>query len=155
VLAWLERLKGSDPFPAANAYLTPGAAARGGVRSPPSDASSDPGPGSDLSDGALPRSASQSHQGSYGAGGGGGAGGAGSGSAFDSDEDSAGGPMTEKHLIPDPTVPVGLFANLSLSATRKSTRQRAVQQSLLHPEGVNEDDVGVANETYFMPGEFA
>jgi hypothetical protein len=76
--------------------------------------------------------------------------------AGDDDEDSAEGTtaslVESERLIPDQNFPVGLFANLSLSATRKSTRVKAVEAVLANPDAQNEDDVGVANETSFMPG---
>jgi hypothetical protein len=76
--------------------------------------------------------------------------------AGDDDEDSAEGTtaslVESERLIPDQNFPVGLFANLSLSATRKSTRIKAAEAVLANPDAQNEDDVGVANETYFMPG---
>jgi hypothetical protein len=76
-----------------------------------------------------------------------------SGENGDTGSSAAGeGLVDGERLIPDQTVPVGLFANLSLSATRRSTRVKAQEAVLANPDAQNEDDVGVANETYFMPG---
>lgn len=158
MLAWLERLKSNQSTTqgggGTGSFLSPGSAR---LRSPPSDVSSEPGPGSDLSD--IPsgsgRGSLDSEEDSLGAA----AAAAASVAADGGISNGASGPMTDKNLIPDPTVPVGLFANLSLSATRRGARARAAaaaaqqHQGLLGPEGANEDDdVGVANETYFMPG---
>jgi hypothetical protein len=68
--------------------------------------------------------------------------------------------------LPDSHVPLGLIANLSLSNNSHSTKLRAkaygkdksfgkeeAASLLLEEENLDDDNVGVASETYFMPGE--
>ncbi|KAI0922432.1 hypothetical protein AcV7_005968 [Taiwanofungus camphoratus] len=52
--------------------------------------------------------------------------------------------------LPDATVPLGLLASLSLSNTKKSRKKSPTEKG--NAESSDEDNVGVANETYFMPG---
>jgi hypothetical protein len=59
----------------------------------------------------------------------------------DSEEGTAESLVDSERLIPDQAFPVGLFATLSLSATRKSTREKAAQAVLANPDAQNEDDV--------------
>jgi hypothetical protein len=59
----------------------------------------------------------------------------------DSGEGTAESLVESERLIPDQAFPVGLFANLSLSATRKSTRVKAAEAVLANPDAQNEDDV--------------
>lgn len=55
--------------------------------------------------------------------------------------------------LPDTHVPLGLIANLSLSNNPKATGmgKKAEAQDVLG-EDIDDDNVGVANATYFMPG---
>jgi hypothetical protein len=59
----------------------------------------------------------------------------------DSKEGTAESLGDSKRLIPDQVFPVGLFATLSLSAMRKSTREKAAQAVLANPDAQNDDDV--------------
>ncbi|KAF7798317.1 hypothetical protein EIP86_009538 [Pleurotus ostreatoroseus] len=52
-----------------------------------------------------------------------------------------------EHLLPDAAVPLGLIAKLALDNKKKSTAQ-----SSKDGDETDDDNVGVANETYFMPG---
>ncbi|KAF5345063.1 hypothetical protein D9758_010418 [Tetrapyrgos nigripes] len=58
--------------------------------------------------------------------------------------------------LPDSHVPLGLLANLALSnnnkarAAKKEGRER--EEILAEEENLDDDNVGVANETYFLPG---
>ncbi|KAJ4490612.1 putative fungal-specific transcription factor [Lentinula aciculospora] len=59
--------------------------------------------------------------------------------------------------LPDSHVPLGLIANLSLSSNKKSRSKRQGTDSKaltddLDDENLDDDNVGVANATYFMPG---
>jgi hypothetical protein len=49
--------------------------------------------------------------------------------------------------LPDAAVPLGLIANLSLSNSKGR-----VKKGSLDVDEVDDDNIGVANETYFMPG---
>lgn len=68
----------------------------------------------------------------------------------DEDDDDTTGPPT----LPDAAVPLGLIANLSLSNTTKKTKgkNKAQMTAKEREESLDDDNVGVANETYFMPG---
>jgi hypothetical protein len=68
--------------------------------------------------------------------------------SVESSDGSAGLVRGPDALIPDPAFPVGLFANLSLGSAKRSARARAAAGA----EGNDEDDVGIANEMYFLPG---
>lgn len=56
--------------------------------------------------------------------------------------------------LPDATVPLGLIANLSLSHTKKAGKKKDTGKDVagILEEDLNDDNIGVANETYFMPG---
>lgn len=54
--------------------------------------------------------------------------------------------------LPDSHVPLGLIANLSLSNTKTKSTKRDQKDLAAAEENLDDDDVGVANETYFMPG---
>jgi hypothetical protein len=61
---------------------------------------------------------------------------------------------TVQSALPDSTVPLGLIANLSLSNKKKVGKKKESGKEaadLLEAE-LNDDNIGVANETYFMPG---
>ncbi|KAG6906482.1 hypothetical protein DXG01_013721 [Tephrocybe rancida] len=53
--------------------------------------------------------------------------------------------------LPDSDTPLGLIANLSLS-NNKSKGKKDAKELASAEENLDDDDVGVANETYFMPG---
>ncbi|KAG5730335.1 Protein priB [Termitomyces sp. T112] len=53
--------------------------------------------------------------------------------------------------LPDSDTPLGLIANLSLS-NNKSRGKKDAKEIVAAEENLDDDDVGVANETYFMPG---
>ncbi|EIN06539.1 hypothetical protein PUNSTDRAFT_72698 [Punctularia strigosozonata HHB-11173 SS5] len=57
---------------------------------------------------------------------------------------------SDSKLIPDAAVPLGLFADLSLDQAR-STKAKSDAGADENKDG-EDDDVGVANETYFLPG---
>jgi len=61
---------------------------------------------------------------------------------------------TVQPAFPDATVPLGLLADLSLN-NKKSGKKKdnAKDAAGLLEEDLNDDNVGVANETYFMPGK--
>ncbi|KAG5637474.1 hypothetical protein H0H81_004445 [Sphagnurus paluster] len=63
------------------------------------------------------------------------------------DEDSTDASPNEKLLssLPNYDAPLGLIANLSLSNTNSKMSEKEFA-------GLRDDDVGVANETYFLPG---
>lgn len=71
----------------------------------------------------------------------------------DDDDDTSDGKMQN---LPDMHVPLGLIANLSLSNNTKNTkgaRKNATEDTAtLEEDDLDDDNVGVANETYFMPG---
>ncbi|KAJ3931253.1 MAG: putative fungal-specific transcription factor [Lentinula lateritia] len=57
--------------------------------------------------------------------------------------------------LPDSHVPLGLIANLSLSSNKKSKSKKHRMEAKLtdfDEENLDDDNVGVANATYFMPG---
>lgn len=61
---------------------------------------------------------------------------------------------TVQSALPDSSVPLGLIANLSLSNKKKVGKKKDSGKEgagLLEAE-LNDDNIGVANETYFMPG---
>ena len=61
---------------------------------------------------------------------------------------------TVQTALPDSTVPLGLIANLSLSNKKKVGKKKTSGKEaagLLEAE-LDDDNIGVANETYFMPG---
>ncbi|KAH6903859.1 hypothetical protein BKA70DRAFT_1373739 [Coprinopsis sp. MPI-PUGE-AT-0042] len=71
----------------------------------------------------------------------------------DSNNDSDGLNPEAQLSLPDAHVPLGLIANLSLSNTPKPKHSDdAKHASALAEDDFNDDNVGVANETYFMPG---
>ena len=60
--------------------------------------------------------------------------------------------------LPDSHVPLGLIAKLSLSNSKKSKKKNKDKGGrngkTISEEDLNDDNVGIANETYFMPGAF-
>ncbi|OSX62760.1 hypothetical protein POSPLADRAFT_1141216 [Postia placenta MAD-698-R-SB12] len=55
--------------------------------------------------------------------------------------------------LPDTSVPLGLLASLSLSAPKNGqTKKKKSPRRAGRGDSSDDDDVGVANETYFMPG---
>ncbi|KAK7047769.1 hypothetical protein VNI00_006097 [Paramarasmius palmivorus] len=55
--------------------------------------------------------------------------------------------------LPDSHVPLGLIANLSLSNNTKARNaKKEGKEDLLDEADLDDDNVGVANDTYFMPG---
>ncbi|KAJ3986547.1 putative fungal-specific transcription factor [Lentinula detonsa] len=72
-------------------------------------------------------------------------------------EEGGGDDEAVQSSLPDSHVPLGLIANLSLSSNRKARlrKQRTDAKGLteaLDDENLDDDNVGVANATYFMPG---
>ncbi|KAG6889467.1 hypothetical protein C0995_000994 [Termitomyces sp. Mi166 len=61
------------------------------------------------------------------------------------------GPTDKLSSLPDFDAPLGLIANLSLS-NNKSKGKKDAKDVAAAEENLDDDDVGVANETYFMPG---
>lgn len=61
---------------------------------------------------------------------------------------------TVQSALPDSTVPLGLIANLSLSNKKKIGKKKdsGKETAGLLDDELNDDNIGVANETYFMPG---
>jgi hypothetical protein len=59
--------------------------------------------------------------------------------------------------LPDSHVPLGLIAKLSLSNSKKSKKKDKGGRNgkTISEEDLNDDNVGIANETYFMPGAFS
>ncbi|GLB42696.1 putative fungal specific transcription factor [Lyophyllum shimeji] len=66
-------------------------------------------------------------------------------------EDEGSTPADKLSALPDSDAPLGLIANLSLSNT-KSKPKKDAKDLIAAEENLDDDDVGVANETYFMPG---
>ncbi|KAF8151772.1 fungal-specific transcription factor domain-containing protein [Crassisporium funariophilum] len=54
--------------------------------------------------------------------------------------------------LPDSHVPLGLIANLSLDNNKAKRKKDHTKEGTPNEEDLNDDNVGVANETYFMPG---
>ncbi|KAF8804042.1 hypothetical protein BYT27DRAFT_7194756 [Phlegmacium glaucopus] len=55
--------------------------------------------------------------------------------------------------LPEAHVPIGLIADLSLSNSKANRKKdKPKEGAALSEEDLNDDNVGVANETYFMPG---
>ncbi len=55
--------------------------------------------------------------------------------------------------LPDSHVPLGLIANLSLTTHQNDKKGKKTNKKIGEDEAEADDDnVGVANETYFMPG---
>ncbi|KAG5643990.1 hypothetical protein DXG03_009280 [Asterophora parasitica] len=74
----------------------------------------------------------------------------------DDDTNTVGGeesvaPVDKLSSLPDSDAPLGLIANLSLSNTKPRPKKDANDIAAAE-ENLDDDDVGVANETYFMPG---
>ncbi|KIY45806.1 hypothetical protein FISHEDRAFT_48653 [Fistulina hepatica ATCC 64428] len=69
-------------------------------------------------------------------------------SSSDSDSDKI------RSALPDVNVPLGLIASLSLSGARGNNAKggKVDIAGLLEEDDLDDDNVGVANETYFMPG---
>ncbi|KAF8881560.1 hypothetical protein BD779DRAFT_1545499 [Infundibulicybe gibba] len=67
----------------------------------------------------------------------------------DDDDGSTEGTDKLRQSLPDSHVPLGLFANLALS-NRKMRKQEDGKES--YPNDQNDENVGVANDRYFMPG---
>ncbi|KAL1755599.1 fungal-specific transcription factor domain-containing protein, partial [Schizophyllum commune] len=74
----------------------------------------------------------------------------------DSDDDDEDGSSDKLRNLPDMHVPLGLIANLSLSNKPKSgkagKKNATEETTTLDEDDLDDDNVGVANETYFMPG---
>ncbi|CAK5274670.1 unnamed protein product, partial [Mycena citricolor] len=69
----------------------------------------------------------------------------------DEDTDDNETELGESSALPDASVPIGLIANLSLSSNRgKEKRGSSVPGD--GSEDLDDDNVGVANAAYFMPG---
>ncbi|KAF6756613.1 fungal-specific transcription factor domain-containing protein [Ephemerocybe angulata] len=59
----------------------------------------------------------------------------------------------EASSLPDSHVPLGLIANLSINHSKKTKKGKDGRDGVgLSEEDLNDDNVGVANETYFLPG---
>jgi hypothetical protein len=77
---------------------------------------------------------------------------------LDGGGDANGSPEDPAKLqsLPDAAVPLGLIANLSLSNSKAKnggkSKPRQEGADPANPDNEDDDDVGVANETYFMPG---
>ncbi|KAF8907042.1 hypothetical protein CPB84DRAFT_1878586 [Gymnopilus junonius] len=54
--------------------------------------------------------------------------------------------------LPEAHVPIGLIADLSLSSSKGKRKKNRAKDIDLNEDDLNDDNVGVANETYFMPG---
>ncbi|KAF8197112.1 fungal-specific transcription factor domain-containing protein [Pholiota molesta] len=54
--------------------------------------------------------------------------------------------------LPESHVPIGLIADLSLSSSKANRKKDLAKDAHLNEDDLNDDNVGVANETYFMPG---
>ncbi|KAF9443388.1 hypothetical protein P691DRAFT_679620 [Macrolepiota fuliginosa MF-IS2] len=54
--------------------------------------------------------------------------------------------------LPDAHVPLGLIANLSINSNKVKGKKERARDVNITEEDLNDDNVGVANETYFMPG---
>ncbi|KAL0566819.1 hypothetical protein V5O48_015183 [Marasmius crinis-equi] len=78
----------------------------------------------------------------------------------DDDGDDAKNTRRLQSSLPDSHVPLGLIANLSLSNSKKVGSGKkdgagagaSKKEDLLDEADLDDDNVGVANETYFMPG---
>ncbi|KAL0066966.1 hypothetical protein AAF712_005955 [Marasmius tenuissimus] len=78
----------------------------------------------------------------------------------DEDGDDSKNTRRLQSSLPDSHVPLGLIANLSLSNTTKRASKKdgaggganGKKEDLLDDTDLDDDNVGVANETYFMPG---
>lgn len=60
-----------------------------------------------------------------------------------------------KTTLPDSHVPLGLIANLSLNQSKNAMKRKHVKGKNvvgLSEEDLNDNNLGVANDTYFMPG---
>ncbi|KDR72902.1 hypothetical protein GALMADRAFT_73007 [Galerina marginata CBS 339.88] len=72
------------------------------------------------------------------------------------DEAQAGDALQESEKLqsslPDAHVPLGLLADLSLSNNKANRKKDHAKDVGLNEDDLNDDNVGVANETYFMPG---
>ncbi|KAG5637477.1 hypothetical protein H0H81_004448 [Sphagnurus paluster] len=70
----------------------------------------------------------------------------------DEDEDSADATPDDKLLssLPDCDAPLGLIANLSVS--NSNSRKKSAKAFVDDERRLEDNDVGVANETYFLPG---
>ncbi|KAG2018650.1 priB protein, variant 3 [Coprinopsis cinerea AmutBmut pab1-1] len=72
----------------------------------------------------------------------------------DSDSDTLSSDDKIRSSLPDAHVPLGLIANLSLSNSKTSKKKKDISKDAvaIAEEDFNDDNVGVANEGYFMPG---
>uniref|UniRef100_A0A0W0G6S0 Xylanolytic transcriptional activator regulatory domain-containing protein n=1 Tax=Moniliophthora roreri TaxID=221103 RepID=A0A0W0G6S0_MONRR len=69
------------------------------------------------------------------------------------DDNSEDGDEKLQSSLPDSHVPLGLIANLSLSNNTKARNaKKEGKEDLLDEADLDDDNVGVANDTYFMPG---
>ncbi|KAF8530244.1 fungal-specific transcription factor domain-containing protein [Hysterangium stoloniferum] len=93
---------------------------------------------------------------------------------FDEDEDEDGGAVDENegdeeadepvdkeaapvrkgklHCLPEEAAPLGLIANLSIRGANSAPRKQSVESRGGEGDAENENDVGVASATYFLPG---
>ncbi|KAF5391201.1 hypothetical protein D9757_003162 [Collybiopsis confluens] len=75
-----------------------------------------------------------------------------------SDSVNNGDDDTLQSTLPDSHVPLGLIANLALSDNKKNRASKRHKDDardmaeILDEDNLDDDNVGVANETYFMPG---
>lgn len=75
----------------------------------------------------------------------------------DEEDEASSEDKLQQSSLPDSHVPLGLIANLSLTHSKKAKKKNkdATKDPLgVSEEDLNDDNVGVANETYFMPGAF-
>ncbi|KAJ7725205.1 fungal-specific transcription factor domain-containing protein [Mycena metata] len=73
------------------------------------------------------------------------------GNEGDGDEDDD-DETAELNALPDASVPLGLIANLSLSNSRRERRNGEALTREDELDELDDDNVGVANAAYFMPG---
>ncbi|KAF7318088.1 hypothetical protein HMN09_00316700 [Mycena chlorophos] len=74
----------------------------------------------------------------------------GDGSARNDDDDDG----ENEHALPDASVPIGLIAKLSLSSNKEKKGTKAPENGVAKEEedDLDDDNVGVANASYFRPG---
>lgn len=74
----------------------------------------------------------------------------------DDDEQEGDGNSSEaekiQNSLPDAHVPLGLIANMSINSNHVKCKKDRGKDLNISDEDLNDDNVGVANETYFMPG---
>jgi len=72
------------------------------------------------------------------------------GSNVGEDDEASKRAEDQSQALPDATVPLGLLASLALSSPKKPRKKGKVRTG--DGDSSNDDNVGVANETYFVPG---